>query len=261
MSFLRTSLRASTRHHVAPSSVLAGPSPLTSTLISYRAYAKKSRDQASSPAPDKGKRGPIDTGRLVPGSQQAVSNPEAQADYERTEEKMATAVAWFRRETAQLETRASGRVTPALLSPVRVSVDAGDGHPTTVKLEEVATVGVRDGSVLVVTAFEADTLKAIEAALYDAKIPGVVPQRADERTIRIPIPKPTIDARLSLYNTAARHAEEIRVQIRRAHQSSLKKGKYGKHSSELDQFQKLLDRHIAEVDSILAQLKKSTAAR
>lgn len=32
-------------------------------------------------------------------------------------------------------------------------------------------------------------MKLVEKALYDSKIPGVVPHRQDDRTIKIPIPK------------------------------------------------------------------------
>ncbi|TFY57615.1 hypothetical protein EVG20_g8475 [Dentipellis fragilis] len=115
--------------------------------------------------------------------------------------------------------------------------------------------------MLIVTVFDTHTLKAVETAIYDAKLPNIVPQRADERTLRIPIPKPTVDARLAMYTVAARHAEESRMQIRKQHQASLKKGKYAKHSVEVDEFQKLHDRYTQEVDSILAGLKKSTGAR
>ena len=71
---------------------------------------------------------------------------------------MDSSVEWFRREVAQLDARASGRVTPQLLDPVRVSLphkEEGASAPSKVRLEEVATVGVRDGSSLVVTVFEA----------------------------------------------------------------------------------------------------------
>lgn len=67
---------------------------------------------------------------------------------------MNTAVEWFRKECAAIETRASGRVTPSVLAPVRVFLP---GNPETgLKLEEVATVGVRDGSMLLITLFEED---------------------------------------------------------------------------------------------------------
>ena len=77
---------------------------------------------------------------------------------------MAASLEWFRREVALLEARASGRVTPRLLAPVRVSLSvtpsalgagAGSGPGAQkVRLEEVATVGVRDGSTLIVTVFD-----------------------------------------------------------------------------------------------------------
>jgi ribosome recycling factor len=88
-----------------------------------------------------------------------------------------------------------------------------------------------------------------------------------------------VEARLAAYSNASKLAEDARVQIRRQHQSSVKKGKYSRHSSEHhevgtllevflskcnksdSQFQKLQDRHIAEVDAVLAHIKRSTGAR
>jgi ribosome recycling factor len=65
---------------------------------------------------------------------------------------MSKAVEWYRRECALLETRASGRVVPALLNPVRVSLPGTDGEG--VPLDKVAAIGVRDGSTLWITAFD-----------------------------------------------------------------------------------------------------------
>lgn len=44
-----------------------------------------------------------------------------------------------------------------------------------------------------------------------------------------------MEARGSLYTGAQRKAEEIRVQVRKQHQASLKRGKYAKHSVELEE--------------------------
>jgi len=63
---------------------------------------------------------------------------------------MKASVDFFRKDCAAAENRALGRVTPALLSPVRVKLPE---HPNGVRLEEVATVGVREGSTLLVTLF------------------------------------------------------------------------------------------------------------
>ncbi|KAG8216569.1 ribosome recycling factor domain-containing protein [Butyriboletus roseoflavus] len=170
---------------------------------------------------------------------------------------MASAVDWFRKEVAAFETRASGRITPALLSPVRVETRRGQA----VKLEEVATVGIKDGSVLIVTVFDEHNMKVVEQAIYGAKLPNIVPQRLDSRTLKIPIPKPTVEGRNAFVFTASRMAEDVRVQIRKHHQASIKKGKYEKHSVELDEFQRLSDKHVAEVDKILAQMKKASGSK
>jgi ribosome recycling factor len=75
----------------------------------------------------------------------------------------------------------------------------------------------------------------------------------DARTIKIPVPKlvanfrtvyclnqailsrPTVDSRNALYTQAQRKAEEIRVQVRKQHSVSIKKGKYEKFSIELEE--------------------------
>ncbi|KAG6335343.1 hypothetical protein ID866_3754 [Astraeus odoratus] len=214
-------------------------------LVPGRTYASKSKVKS--------------TAALVPGSQQLLTSEDARLEYKKAETKMSSVVEWYRREVASFETRASGRVTPALLSPVRVEAYGKGSDP--VKLEEVATVGVKDGSMLLVTVFDEHNMKAVEQGIYSAKLPNIVPQKQDSRTIRIPIPKPTVEARTALVSNAQRLAEDARVQIRRVHQSSVKKGKYQKHSIELDEFQKLADKNIAEVDKILEHMKKLAASR
>jgi ribosome recycling factor len=66
---------------------------------------------------------------------------------------MQASIDWFRKECSSVEARASGRVTPALLSSVRVRLPDSN---TDMRLEEVATVGVREGSTLIITIFEED---------------------------------------------------------------------------------------------------------
>jgi hypothetical protein len=193
-SLLRHSLRLSiTRAISAPTALLTTPPALTTTTtttLRTRAYAtnkakSKHRQKgggnsnssadaeseslpsssSSSSAPHSGskKRSPIATASLTPGSQQALADPAARDEYARAHAKMAACVEWFRREVAQLDARASGRVAPQLLAPVRVSVVAHSSSSSAsasasaakkVRLEEVATVGVRDGSTLIVTVFD-----------------------------------------------------------------------------------------------------------
>ncbi|KAI0827080.1 ribosome recycling factor [Trametes gibbosa] len=190
---------------------------------------------------------------LIPASQRIVSSEE----YKKAEGKIQTALEWYRKEVAALETRATGRVTPVLLNPVRVKVP-GASDPRGVRLEEVATVGVKEGTTLLVTVFEEHTLKYVEQGIYEAKIPSVTPQKLDGRTIKIPIPKPTVETRNALYTTASRLAEDARVQLRKHHQALLKKESIDKHSPDFSTYQALLDKSLADLDKILAHLKKTT---
>ena len=138
---LRRAVNIPLRHHALP---------IASHYAPFRSYATKNKDKARdrhSRETDAGK--VVSTDALVPGSQRIVQSPE----YVKAEEKMKAILDFFRKEVAALEMRASGRVTPAVLSPVKVhlpDVEGGQG----MRLEEVATVGVRDGTMLVVTVFE-----------------------------------------------------------------------------------------------------------
>lgn len=85
---------------------------------------------------------------FIPGSQRIAAGEV----YHKAEDSMNGVAEWFRKEVSGLETRASGRVTTGLLAPVRVKLPSHDSKG--VRLEEVATVGVREGTTLIVTVFE-----------------------------------------------------------------------------------------------------------
>jgi hypothetical protein len=112
--------------------------PLAVQLPDGRRYASKKAKAAAS------------TAQLVPGSKVISTDGAAVEEHGKCDAKMQAAVDWYRREVAASESRAAGRVTPALLSPVRVALPGGQSA----KLEEIATVGVKEGTTLVVTVFE-----------------------------------------------------------------------------------------------------------
>lgn len=47
--------------------------------------------------------------------------------------------------------------------------------------------------------------------------------------------RPTVEARHALYAAAKKKAEEIRTQVRKQHSASLRKGKFEKHSVEVEE--------------------------
>ncbi|KAG8732719.1 hypothetical protein FRC11_011378 [Ceratobasidium sp. 423] len=194
--------------------------------------------------------------------------------------KMDSTLEWFKRELAQMESRVSGRVIPSLLDPVLVKLKNAGGMA--VKLDQVSTVGVRDGNVLVITLFDETNMKDVETSIVNAQIPNMNPQRADARTLRIVVPKPTMEARQSVVTKASKMAEDTKVKIRTSRESGMKvlKGMgYTKHSKFADevripppplaqtslnvpilQLQKTTDKHTKDIDALIAKLKKSISA-
>jgi len=252
MSLVRAYCAASCRRLAVQSSSRLSVATLSSQRRSYASKRKGDKD-------DRAKHNPVvSTSDLVPGSQQKLAG----AEYQKTEEKMKGIVEKFRKDVAAMEMRASGRVTPQVLAPVRVTVPedkGGDGKSH--RLEEIATVGVREGTTLIVTVFDEPTLKYVESAIFDAKLPGVMPQRLDSRTLKIPMPKATVETRNTMVTAAQRQAEEVRQLVRKQHSASIKKGNYRKHAPELDELQTLANQYLADVDKILSDIKKGAGGK
>lgn len=130
-------LRNASRVICSRASISRLPAATAPIRIQQRGYAAKNKAKSTS--------------SFVPGSKQPITDPAAQQEYAKAESAMITSVDWFRKECAASEARAAGRVTPALLSPVRVKLP---DDPRPIKLEELATVGVREGSTLLITLFD-----------------------------------------------------------------------------------------------------------
>lgn len=192
--------------------------------------------------------------KFVPGS----SMPHG-AEYDKEEkhadQKMNASIRWLKEQAKNVEVRCSGRVVPDVLDGVKVSVpvdpeNKSEGHME-VGLKDIATVGVKNGNVLVVTVFEEHTIKAVEKALYDAQLPGLTPQRTDARTILLPVPQPTVESKNALLQALQKQAEEAKVAIRKVHQASQKKVKalgFDHKSDAMTDLTALVNKRIAEVD-------------
>jgi ribosome recycling factor len=130
----------------------------TVPILSLRTYASKSKSkpkqlvssQPDEPVTTKGSHGNT-TSNLIPASQRILTDETAQAEYDKASTKMTASVDWLRKEIAGLEARGIGRVTPAILDSVRVVLP---DNPKELQLEDVATVGVREGTNLVLTLYE-----------------------------------------------------------------------------------------------------------
>ncbi|KEP54085.1 ribosome-recycling factor [Rhizoctonia solani 123E] len=245
---------------------LRGPSITTSACNYAKGHRKASLVTTPTPeavdthtdfAPPKGSKGH----KQIHEDISPTATSEEDEVINQANHKMDTTIEWFKREIAQMESRVSGRVVPSLLDPVRVKLKEAGG--TAVRLDQVSTVGVREGNILVITLFDEANMKDVESSIINAQIPNMNPQRADARTLRIVVPKPTMEARQSVVTTASKMAEDTKVKIRTSRESGMKALKgmgHAKHSKFAEELQKATDKHIKDIDALVAKLKKSISA-
>jgi ribosome recycling factor len=149
----------------------------------------------------------------------------------------------------------TGRAHPSLLDHIHVPYYGSD-----VPLSQVANVNVEDARTLVVTPWEQPMVAAVEKAILNSDL-GLNPNSAGS-VIRVPVPALTEERRKDLIRVVRAEAEQARVairNIRRDANQELKSLVKEKLISEDDErrgeeiIQKLTDKHVKEVDSLLEQ--------
>ncbi|HQR45687.1 MAG TPA: ribosome recycling factor [Thermoanaerobaculia bacterium] len=176
------------------------------------------------------------------------------------ERRMTTSLEAFRTELKHLRT---GRATTALLDGILVEYY---GTPT--PLNQVATLMAPDATLLVAQPYEPSLCPVIEKAIRKSDL-GLNPA-SDGKVVRIPVPPPTEERRKEIAKKAHTLAEQARVEIRHhRHEANEKVKKEAKASAvpaddekrALDEVQKLTDRSIAEVDTVLKAKESEILAR
>jgi len=169
-----------------------------------------------------------------------------------TETKMNKSVDAFKADLAKVRT---GRAHTGILDHVMV-----DYYGAQTPLNQVAKVTLLDGRTIGVAPFEKKLGATIEKAIRDANL-GLNPASAGD-TIRVPMPALTEERRKELTKVVHKEAETARVAVRNVRRDAihaLKEALKDKKISENDErkahdeVQKATDRHIAEIDKLLAQ--------
>lgn len=167
-----------------------------------------------------------------------------------TEAKMGKAVEATRTEFAGIRT---GRASPALLD--RLVVEA---YGATVPLKQVASISSPDGRSLVVAAYDKSTVGAIRKAIETSDL-GLNPN-VDGQAVRLSFPPLTEERRKDLVKVVHKRAEDGKIAIRNvrhktvdAIKSLLKDHKITEDENKraADQLQKLTDKFIKDVDSLV----------
>ncbi len=171
------------------------------------------------------------------------------------EKRMKKTVESLQHEMTKIRT---GRANASFLDHVMVDYY---GNPT--PLNQVATVNTSDSRTLLVTPFEKSMMAAIEKAILTSDL-GLNPASAGT-AIRVPMPALTEERRKEMTRVVRGEAEQGRVSIRnirRDANNQLKELVKEKQISEDDErratdlVQKLTDKYIADVDTVLAAKEK-----
>jgi ribosome recycling factor len=152
----------------------------------------------------------------------------------------------------------TGRANTGLLEGIKVEY-----YGTEVPLNQVANVTVEDARTLVVTPWDKAAVHAVEKAIQKSDL-GLTPNTAGQ-VIRLPLPPMTEERRRELTKVARHEAENARVSVRAVRRdlmNELKEMLKEKLISEDDdrrsqeEIQKLTDRHVHDIDAVLAEKEK-----
>jgi ribosome recycling factor len=169
--------------------------------------------------------------------------------------RMAKCVQNFQADLKKLRT---GRAHPSLIEHLKV-----DYYGSEVPLQQVASIAVEEGRTLVISPWEKSVVQAIEKAIFKSDL-GLTPMTAGT-VIRIPMPPLTEERRREITKVLRHEAENARVAVRNVRRdvmSHIKEQLQKKLVSQDDErraeteVQKLTDKHIADIESLLAAKEK-----
>lgn len=171
------------------------------------------------------------------------------------EQRMQKTISVFEENLSEIR---AGRANPAILNKVSVEYY---GVPT--PINQVAGISVPEARTIVIQPWDASVLKAIEKAILASDI-GLNPNN-DGKVIRLNFPELTEERRKELVKDIKKIAEEARVSVRSIRRDGMDTVKDELKKSEItedekagleDKIQKLTDKYVAEVDSILEKKEK-----
>jgi ribosome recycling factor len=175
--------------------------------------------------------------------------------FKEIESRMSKCVEATRSDFASIRT---GRATPALLDRLHV-----DAYGQSVPLKQVAGISAPDTRTLVITAWDKGVVSEIKKAIEKSDL-GLTPN-VDGTAIRLTIPPLNEERRKDLAKVVKKKAEDGKVAVRnvrhKAHDEI--KGQL-KHSDITeddnkrmqDTLQKLTDRYVKEIDSLVLAKEK-----
>ena len=171
------------------------------------------------------------------------------------EEKMDKTISVLKENFAEVR---AGRANPAILNKVKV-----DYYGTPTPINQVAGISVPEARLIVIQPWDASVLKEIEKAILASDI-GINPNN-DGKVIRLAFPELNEERRKELVKDIKKMAEDSKVSIRSVRREGLDEAKKLQKDNQMtedelksaeDQIQKLTDKKVQEIDTILANKEK-----
>ena len=176
-------------------------------------------------------------------------------DLKQLEVTMKASLDALKRELSGLRT---GRASTHLLDPLQVTV-----YGSKMPLSQVGTVSVPEPRTISIQVWDRANVSAVEKSIRESNL-GLNPV-IDGQLIRLPIPTLTAERRQELVKVAHKYAEQSRVSVRNVRRDGMDKlkklekdGEISKdeHRDRGDEIQKMTDKHVAEIDDLLASKEK-----
>ena len=176
-------------------------------------------------------------------------------DYTNLKEKMEKSISVYSERLAEVR---AGRANPAILNKVKI-----DYYGTPTPINQVAGISVSEARLIVIQPWDASVLKEIEKAILTSEI-GINPNN-DGKVIRLAFPELNEERRKEIVKDIRKMAEEAKVAIRSIRRDAIDEAKTMQKNSEIsedelkgaeDNIQKLTDKYVDQIDSVLEKKEK-----
>jgi len=172
-----------------------------------------------------------------------------------TEEKMKKTLDAVLREFSEVRT---GRANPHIVEGIKI-----DYYGTATSIKQLASISIPDARLIVIQPWDPSVIPEIEKSILKSNL-GINPIN-DGKIIRLPIPQLSKERREELAKAVKELAEKGRISlrtIRRDSNDAAKKLEQDKKIPEDDRFkaqeevQKLIDKYIGKIDTLLKEKEK-----
>ena len=176
-------------------------------------------------------------------------------DYTNIKEKMEKTISVYSEKLAEVR---AGRANPAILNKIKIDYY---GVPT--PISQVAGISVPEARLIVIQPWDLGILKEIEKEILKSDI-GINPNN-DGKVIRLSFPELNEERRKEIVKSIKKMAEESKIAVRSIRRDGIEEFKKKQKDSEItedelrmaeEEIQKITDKKIAEIDTLLDNKEK-----